>query len=271
MKDITEKEFIQLATYIKGNFGINLFEKKTLVVGRLNNMLTKNGINDFTEYYNLIVSDATGSMVTELINKVSTNHTFFLREEAHFKLLKEHVLPNLARTKSSNRDLRIWSAGCSTGEEPYTIAMLLADYFGSEKHLWDSKVLATDISRKVLETATAGIYDADQLSSVYDSWKKLYFRKLSEDKYQISEKIRSEVIFRVFNLMNTSLPFKKKFDVIFCRNVMIYFDNETKNSLIRRFYEHTEPGGYLFIGHSESINREETKYRYVMPAVYRKE
>ncbi|MFZ5353096.1 MAG: CheR family methyltransferase [Bacillota bacterium] len=271
MKDITDKEFKQLAAYMKDNYGINLFEKKTLLVGRLNNILIKNQIKDFTEYYSLLISDTTGTMVTELINKLSTNHTFFLREESHFHFFRDHVLPYLSSIKSRNKDFRIWSAGCSTGEEPYTLAMILSDFFGPQKNQWDTKILATDISKKVLDIATKGIYSREQLSPVSDSWKKRYFKKLADESYAVADSIKDEVIFRIFNLMNRNMPFKKKFDVIFCRNVMIYFDAETKNELVNRFYEQTEPGGYLFIGHSESINREETKYRYIMPAVYRKE
>jgi len=269
---ITDKEFYKLANFIKANYGINLSEKKkALVVGRLQNLLIEKNFNSFSQYIDYVMEDKTGEAVRTLISKITTNHTYFMREPDHFHFFKNTVLPYLCEQAKNTRDLRIWSAGCSSGEEPYTLAMIIADFFGSEKVLWDTKILATDISTKVLEQAKKGIYSNESLQNLPESWKDKYFQRISNEKSVIADNIKNEVIFRIFNLMNTSLPFKKKFHVIFCRNVMIYFDAATKRDLVNRFYEHTEQGGYLFIGHSESLNREETKYKYIMPAVYRKE
>jgi chemotaxis protein methyltransferase CheR len=148
--------------------------------------------------------------------------------------------------------------------------MIIDEFFGQEKPLWDTRLLATDISDKVLNTAIKGVYNKEQVSPLPPRWLKLYFHKDGKENYRINDSIRSEVIFRKFNLMNWQYPFKKKFHVIFCRNVMIYFDNRARYDLVNRFYEYTEPGGYLFVGHSESLNREQTKYKYIMPAIYRK-
>ena len=271
MTNITEKEFSLLVDYVKQNYGINLTEKKMLVVGRLQNILINKNMKSFSEYFDYISSDQTGDSVVELINKLTTNHTYFLREAEHFHFFSSKVLPELVARQSKSKDLRIWSAGCSTGEEPYTLAMIIADHFGSDKGFWDTKLLATDISTKVINAAVSGVYPNEQLSTLPDHWRRGYFKKLDEEKSVISDRIKNEVIFRIFNLMNEGFPFKKKFHVIFCRNVMIYFDARTKRELVNRFYEQTESGGYLFIGHSESIGRDETKYRYIMPAVYRKE
>jgi len=271
MIDISDKEFIQLVEYVKSNYGINLIHKRTLVAGRMQNYLTQRGIKDFTEYYKLLISDSSGNLVSELVNKLTTNHTYFAREVQHFDFFKNKALPNLVKQCEKSRDLRIWSAGCSSGEEPYTLAMIMADYFGQNRGLWDTKILATDISTKVLNIAKAGIYQNEQLESLPGNWRQSYFKKLDKEKSAVADSIKNETIFRIFNLMNDIFPFKKKFHVIFCRNVMIYFDNRTKADLINKFYENTEQGGYLFIGHSESINREESRYKYIMPAVYRKE
>ncbi|MCX7711907.1 MAG: protein-glutamate O-methyltransferase CheR [Clostridia bacterium] len=271
MNPITEKEFRQLVDHIKSNYGINLTHKKTLVIGRLQNYLVQNNLKSFSEYYEYVLSDKTGKAAAELLNKITTNHTFFMREPEHFNYFNKTVLPYLASAEASKKDLRIWSAGCSSGEEPYTLAMIISDYFGPNKGTWDTHILATDISTKVLEAAVNGIYSNEEIASVPDKWKKDYFRKYDEENYVIHDKIKNEVVFRIFNLMNTDFPFRKRFHVIFCRNVMIYFDDKTKNELVHRFYDYTEPGGYLFIGHSESLNREITRYKYVMPAVYRKE
>jgi len=270
MVAITQKEFRQLADYIKLNYGINLKEeKKALITSRLQNELVKNNLNSFSEYYDYILSDKSGKAVAALIEKITTNHTFFMRESDHFFYFRDMVLPYLKKT-ITDKDLRIWSAGCSTGEEPYTLAMIIDEFFGKEKVLWDTKVLATDISTKVLEEAKRGIYSNKDIEMLPSHWKLNYFKKLDDKNSVITDKIKKEVIFRKFNLMNDIFPFKKKFHVIFCRNVMIYFDVQTKRELVNKFYDLTEYGGYLFIGHSESLNGKETKYRYIMPAVYRK-
>lgn len=272
MLNITDKEFNKFAEYVKSNYGINLTEKKkTLVVGRLQNILQQKNFGSFSDYYDYVVSDTTGEALTTLINKITTNHTFFMREPDHFRFLISRILPFLTASVKGHKDIRIWSAGCSSGEEPYTLAMIMSDFFGVEKSLWDTKILATDISMNVIQKATCGIYANERLGGMPAAWRKKYFKKVDENSSAVVDSIRNEVIFRIFNLMNTSFPFKKKFHVIFCRNVMIYFDQQTKTELVSRFYEITEPGGYLFIGHSESLNREETKYKYIMPAVYRKE
>ena len=271
MLTITDKEFRELADYIKINYGIHLKEEKqSLITGRLHNVLAQKNFNSFSEYYKYVISDKTGEAVVTLIDKITTNHTFFMREVDHFYYFRDKVLPYLASTVRE-KDLRIWSAGCSSGEEPYTLAMIIDEFFGKEKMWWDSKVLATDISGKVLGEASKGIYSNEKIAALPSNWKLNYFKKLDNEKSVLIDKIRNEVIYRKLNLMDQVFPFKKKFHVIFCRNVMIYFDNKTKWELINKFYDLTEYGGYLFIGHSESLNREETKYKYIMPAVYRKE
>jgi len=271
MVTITKKEFRQLADYIKANYGIHLKEEKqALVIGRLHNVLIENNFNNFSEYYDYVVSDKTGDAIATLIDRITTNHTFFMREPDHFFYFRDKVLPNL-KSKVKDKDLRIWSAGCSTGEEPYTLAMIIDEFFAKEKMWWDTKILATDISGKVLDTAQKAIYGNERIAALPYNWRLNYFRKLDGENSMIADKIKNEVIYRRLNLMDEVFPFKRKFHVIFCRNVMIYFDARTKRELIQKFYDLTEHGGYLFIGHSESLNRGETKYKYIMPAVYRKE
>ena len=267
---ITENEFNKLSEYVRNKYGINLTHKKTLVVGRLQNLLHQQNFNSFSDYYNHIVTDVKGIASTMLINKLTTNHTFFMREPDHFEFFRKTALPYLVTREARKKDLRIWSAGCSSGEEPYTLAMIIADYFGTDKWMWDTKILATDISTKVLETAIDGIYPSEGIVALQENWRKNYFLRMDGEKSALVDKIKKEVIFKKLNLMDEVFPFKRKFHVIFCRNVMIYFDNKTKKKLVDKFYELTEPGGYLFIGHSESLNRDETNYQYVLPAVYRK-
>lgn len=271
MIDITEKEFLKLAEFIKSNYGINLKEeKKSLVIGRLHNVLMQKDFQSFSDYYDYVVADKTGDAAIVLIDKITTNHTFFMREVDHFYYFKNTVLPYLA-SSVKDKDLRIWSAGCSTGEEPYTLAMVLDEHFGNEKIQWNSKVLATDISGKVLDTAKKGVYNNSEIATLPAQWRLSYFKKYDQENSILVDKIRDEVIYRKFNLMDAVFPFKRKFHVIFCRNVMIYFDNKTRDELVNKYYQHLEHGGYLFIGHSESLNRDTTRFKYIMPAVYRKE
>lgn len=267
---ITPQEFNQLAAYIQANYGIHLKEEKqALIMGRLHHVLAGQNIASFKEYYNYIVSDRTGKAAMTLVDKITTNHTYFMRETEHFHYLKEKVLPFLAATVK-NKDLRIWSAGCSSGEEPYTLAMILNEFFGPLKSQWDTRILATDISGQVLEKAKRGVYSAEEIATLPAAWKMKYFHSYDREHVVLDPKLRNEVIFRRFNLMDAEYPFKRNFHVIFCRNVMIYFDQATKQALADKFYERLERGGYLFIGHSESLQRETTKFTYVMPAVYRK-
>ena len=260
-----------MADYIKANYGIHLKqEKMALVNGRLHNVLQQAGFGNFTDYFNHVIADKTGDAVVTLVNKITTNHTFFMREADHFRYFSDKVLPFLAST-IRDKDLRIWCAACSSGEESYTLAMLIDEFFDKEKIFWDTKVLATDISEKVLEIAKKGVYSNEGIAPLPAHWKANYFRRLSNENSVLSDKIRNEVIYRKFNLVDSVFPFKKKFHAIFCRNVMIYFDNETKIRLVNKLYDNMEYGGYLFIGHSESLNREATRFKYVMPAVYRKE
>jgi chemotaxis protein methyltransferase CheR len=269
MINIKENEFNLLVSFMKSNYGLDLSAKKNLVEGRLGNVIVEKGFKTYGEYFDYAFMKNNPEEITNLINRLTTNHTYFMRETNHFDFFKDTALPYFTST-IKDRDLRVWSAGCSSGEEPYTLAMIIADYLGEQKRFWDSQILATDISMKVLDTAKKGIYSAESIETLPPKWKNNYLKKIDAESYQFDNKIKNEVIYRTFNLMDEVFPFKKKFHAIFCRNVMIYFDLRTKIELINKFYELTEPGGYLFIGHSESINRDHTGYEYVMPAVYRK-
>lgn len=271
MINISQKEFNQLSDFIRNNYGINLGDKKqALVVSRLQNILQNNKFKSFSEYYNYVVSDKTDTAITTLLNSITTNYTYFMREEKHFDFFKDSVLPYITQMETE-RDLRVWCAGCSSGEEAYTLAMLISDYLGPNKNQWNRKILATDISEKVLDLAIKGEYSNDKLAKLPRNWKLNNFKQVNSSTSIVNKEIKNEIIFRSFNLMTENFPFKRKFHVIFCRNVMIYFDNVTKDKLINKFYDSLEYGGYLFIGHSETINRETSKFKYIMPAVYRKE
>jgi len=267
---LTDKEFQLIAQLIYDYSGIHLKpEKKTLMMGRLNSMLSEHKMTSFMDFYKFVKEDRTGKIISELIDRMTTNHTYFMREPEHFKYFEKEVIPYL-KSHVSNRDLRIWCAASSTGEEPYSLAMLLEDNLGNQYPAWDKKLLATDISVNVLEKAKHGLYEDERVSDIPRLWKMNYFSKINASGYQVKESIKKQVIYRRFNLLEEVFPFKKKFHVIFCRNVMIYFDQQTKRDLVDKFYKHMEYGGFLFIGHSESIDRNHTQFKYIQPAVYRK-
>lgn len=269
MQEISKKDFVKLTSFVKKNYGIDLTKKEQLIVSRLQSTVTEPRFGNFEKYVSYITGAAPPSDVDSMLNKLTTNYTYFYREENHFNFFKNTILPYLEKTKR-DKNLSIWSAGCSSGEEPYTISMILKDYFGKDSS-WDTRVLATDISQNVLSKAQNGSYEEGALKNMPAHWKKQYF---VQDKltgsFKVAPEIKSNVIFQTFNLMD-SIKFKQKFDVIFCRNVMIYFDQGTRDELVERFYGYSNPGAYLLIGHSESLNRERTQYKYVTTATYRKQ
>ena len=267
--ELKDKDFIRLRDFMYSNFGINLAQKKMLIESRLNNIVIQKGYLSFAEYIDNLMEDKTGSEVSILVSKLTTNFTYFMREERHFEFLQSVALPELLPRIRDN-SLNIWSAGCSSGEEPYTIAMILEEFFKNGKQNLDSKILATDISPNVLKAAYSGIYTDDRMNKIPPHWYKKNFVKVKDNTYQVMQKIKDEVIFRNFNLMENNFQFKKKFHVIFCRNVMIYFDSKTRESLANRFYESMHPGGYLFIGMSETLINSNTQFKYVSPSIYQR-
>lgn len=265
--NLTDKEFSDLAAFVYTNYGIDLSKKRQLVEGRLTSTLKQHNFTSFSQYMDLLRTDRSGTEITNFLNKITTNYSYFARENEHFEFLMKTALPDLVKTRKD--DLRIWSAGCSAGQEPYNIAMAIDQYFGFRKGSWDTTILATDISSSVLQQAKTATYPIDSIKDIPPTWRKLYFDMLPNNTVQVKQKIRDEVVFKSFNLMNP-FEYKKKYDIIFCRNVMIYFDAETTKKLVKKFYDATADGGYLFIGHSESIDKTSSGYEYIRPAVYKK-
>lgn len=267
---ITDEEFLRISTYMKQRYGIDLSQKKVIINGRLENYIKRGGWGSFNEFMNAVEHDKTGSQEKMLVNFLTTNHTYFMREFEHFEYFKNVVLPWLRTKEAARKDLRIWCGAASSGEEPYMIAMVLADFFGLEREQWDTKVLATDISTKVLQKAMQGIYNSEQLKSVPEHWKRHFFRRIGTDQYQVTAELKNEVIFRQFNLMDP-FPFKKRMHTIFLRNVMIYFDDPTKREVVQKVYDALEPGGYFFIGTTETIDRSSTPFQIIQPSIFRKQ
>lgn len=239
---MSEDEFARIAVFFKKRYGIDMSGKKVIMNGRLENHVRANGFSNYHEYMDAVEQDFTGEMEKTLVNILTTNHTYFMREFEHFEYLKQVVLPWLKEKEAVNKDLCIWCGASSTGEEPYTVAMVLLDFFGLEHTNWDTKVLATDISTGVLKRAVDGIYNKDALEGLPKQWKRRFFRALPDgEHYKVVPELKNEVLFRQFNLMD-SFPFKRKMHVVFLRNVMIYFDDTTKRELIQKVYDVMEPG-----------------------------
>lgn len=269
MLTLNDSDFNRLVSFVKQNYGIDLGKKRQLIIGRLSNTIAALGLDSFTQYIDRIITQKNPSDIERMLNQLTTNYTFFMREETHFEYFKNTILPYLEKTKK-NRVLSIWSAGCSSGQEPYTLSMILKEYFGTKASLWDTRILATDISQNALQSAQKAVYDAESLKNIPPAWIKKYFIPSGEaGTYTVAPVLRNNVIFRTFNLMDP-IQFRLKFDVILCRNVMIYFDRQTKEALVNRFYNATSPGGYLLIGHSESLDRTGLPYHYIQPAIYRR-
>lgn len=267
---MTDEEFFRIRMHLKNRYGIDLEHKKEIVNGRLSNYILQKGFRSYTEYMNAVENDVTGRLENELVNHLTTNHTYFMREYEHLDFMKKEVLPWLRKKEANRRDLSIWCGASSSGEEPYMLAMLLKDFFALEVDNWDTKVLATDISLAALTKAMEGIYTQEQISKLPENWIRRFTKHIpGTDQYVITDEIKKEVLFRRFNLMEP-FPFKRKMHVIFMRNVMIYFDNPTKKQLIQKIYDALEPGGYLFVGRTETIDRGAVPFMMIQPSIFRK-
>lgn len=265
---LKEKEFDDIVNYMRDTYGINLAKKKVLIECRLTREAERQGVSTFEAYLARVRSDRSGKLADAMVNRLTTNYTYFMREPDHFRILREGVFPEFEQ-KLRHKDLKIWSAGCATGEECYTVAMSLQDY--RDRRKWNPcvKILATDISQEVLDRASQGIYPSREMEALPAEWKRLYCVPVDTKTLKIDDRIRRQIRFFRHNLM-TPLPLTEKFDLIMCRNVMIYFDRISKEKLVGLLEKSLNPGGYLMIGHAELLNREETTLSPVYPAVYKK-
>jgi chemotaxis protein methyltransferase CheR len=270
---LSAQQFNKISRLVYQISGIDLHEgKEELVKARLLKRLRHLKISDFDRYLKYMANDKNGVEVGAMVDVLTTNKTNFFRESEHLAFLREEIIPGL-----KNSPIRIWSAGCSSGEEPYSIAITLSEVIpdiGSQ----DIKILATDISDRMMEQARLGLYDEETLKTIPAQIKLKYFKRTEVKtshshsriyKYQIVPKLQSLVSFAKLNLMG-EWPMRGLFDVIFCRNVMIYFDKLTQENLVRRFWSVLREGGYLFVGHSESLTFLNHEYSYLKPAVYQK-
>ncbi|MEZ6040344.1 MAG: CheR family methyltransferase [Planctomycetaceae bacterium] len=274
---LTRKEFKLFRELIYAEAGISMSEAKfQLVESRLQKRLRKLQLNSFSRYYDFLQNeDRNGEERLQMINALTTNKTDFFRENHHFEYMREELLPSIEAQarETGHYKLRIWSAACSTGEEPYTLAMTLLEYFGAAKAAqWDIRILASDVDTDVLANAEQGVYHEDKADEIPADLRKRYFRKEVRGKDTVwvaGPELKQLIAFRRINFIESPWPINTSFDIIFCRNVMIYFDEPTQDRLVSRFAEQLVPEGHLFIGHSESIMRIEGVYRPLGKTIYR--
>lgn len=271
--ELKETDFQKISRLVYEQCGINLHDgKKELVKARLGKRLREGNFSSFSDYYHYVTTDEGQDELVMMIDSLSTNLTYFFREGAHFDKLRA-VLPEMVNGHQANRrglPFQIWSAGCSSGEEPYSLAITVQEILG-EKNLPVS-ILATDISTRVLRTAIRGVFPKERMKNVPDAIIRKYFQYGSgkwSGFFQVKKEIRDMVRFLRFNLMDPP-PADFGSDVIFCRNVMIYFDKPTQEMLVNRIHQILNKGGYFFVGHSESLTGLNHSFNYTEPSVYRK-
>ncbi len=264
VRPLAASEFEEIRQVARRTFGLDLKAgKEELVSARLRRLAAAGKFGSFREYCRHVVADRTGESLAAMIDALTTNHTAFLREADHFQFLREQILPSLGVREEG----AIWSAACSTGEEVWTLACVVAEARLPRR----VSIAASDISGKALRTAAEGVYPAERCREVPAAWLQRYFLASTKTPrtYQVIEELRRQVRFQRVNLIERFF-WPKPFAVIFCRNVMIYFDRETQERVVRGLVEFLEPGGYLFVGHAESLSRISHNLEYVRPAIYRK-
>ncbi len=271
LEKLSDTDFGRIRDLIYKLAGIKLADgKKDLVYRRLSGRVTSLGLGSFGEYCDYLMQHQDGELQT-FCDSLTTNFTSFFREQHHFDFLEQDYLPELASNVGRfGRRLRIWSAGCSTGEEPYSIAMTLLESMSGLSQ-WDAKILATDIDTQVLAHCRQGIYSAERLEKVPKAMRSRWFRKSPQgaDQFQVDDRARRLITFNQLNLMS-DWPMKGPFDIIFCRNVIIYFDKQTQAKLVRRFASMLRDGGYLVIGHSESLLNVSDQFDLTGKTIHRK-
>ena len=267
--DFTDKDFKRVQKIVYDFAGIDLNDSKNnLVYNRLAKRIRFLGQTNFNEYLNYVEKQGESEFI-HLINSITTNLTFFFRENHHFEYLEDTVIPELLKKNATTKKIRFWSAGCSTGEEPYSLAIVLKENVPSG---WDAKVIATDLDSNVVNTGLTGVYKIDRLKGISDERKNRWFRKGEGSKaglVKIKPELQDMIEFGQLNLMN-DWPFKETFDVIFCRNVVIYFDKPTQGKLFNRYADLLPLGGHLFVGHSESLYKVCDRFELLGQTIYKK-
>lgn len=274
---LSQADFARLSQFVYRTAGITLPPaKRVMVETRLRNRVTELGVGSFHAYCNYVLHSGGESEITPMLDRITTNKTDFFREPAHFSFMTATAVPAMQALHWSGvrKPLTAWSAGCSSGEEPYTLAIVLAEYAETQSQArFRYAITATDISTRMLEKAREATYSMASISPIPESLRRRYLLRSSDRNppvVRICRQLRSTIQFRQLNLLDATYGFDAPFDLILCRNVMIYFDRATQQRVVDKFISHLRPGGYLFLGHSESLNGLDTPLGMVAPSIYRR-
>ncbi|MEO8379110.1 MAG: protein-glutamate O-methyltransferase CheR [Acidobacteriota bacterium] len=270
---LNDRDFARFQKLILDETGIYLAPvKKALLVGRLGSRLRHLGLTKFRDYFEVVIGDE--AELVEMLDRVCTNETHFFRDPRQFTFLRKVVIPEWQRQAAlglRNRSIRIWSAACSSGEEPYSLAMLLKNELDSCRPAWQIDILATDLSTRVLAKAREGVWPAEKVTEIPDALLKKYMLKgvrAQAGKIKVGPEIREIVHFDRLNLIDEAPPVRSDFDAIFCRNVLIYFNAETKKDVLTRLLSRVAPAGYLFLGQAETMNAISDRAKMAGPGAY---
>lgn len=271
---MTDEDFARLSAFVYEELGIKMpYPKKIMLQGRLQKRVSDLNLKSFKEYIDFVFSkEGQLDEIIKMIDLITTNKTDFFRESTHFDYLTSTVLPEICRTKSIRKTIRIWSAGCSSGEEPYTIAIVMKEFLERYPD-FDFEIFATDISLRILQKAATAIYPEDRIEVIPLALKKKYFLKSKDHAnrtVRLIPEIRSKVIFQRLNFMDQYYSVDKEFDIVFCRNVLIYFDRDTQQEVICKLASKLRTDGYFFLGHSESITNMKVPLQQIKPTIFRK-
>ncbi len=271
MDVLSEADFGRLRNGCRALFGVTIpDEKRPLAEARLRSLGRQLGAPSLTSLVDTLLSGANPELASHVVDALTTNHTYFMREEEHFELLSKDILPQLERSLARTKDLRLWCAAAATGEEPYYLAMLLREHFGAAYSQWNAGLLATDISDKALSVGRRGLYSTQRVAPLTPELRSRYFQPAGPDQVQVKDSLKKDVVFRRFNLMTERYPFRQPFDVVFIRNVLIYFARDEMQHVLERVASVLKPGGWMFIGMAESLRRDDRHFEYVQTGAYRR-
>ncbi|MBA4688346.1 MAG: protein-glutamate O-methyltransferase CheR [Candidatus Galacturonibacter soehngenii] len=266
---VNNKDFYRITSFIKQNYGVDLNQKRTVVEESLDKILLNCNFTDLDQLLNVLEKKNDEIINSKVIGLLLTNYTYFLREPSHFEILSEVILPKIYNNGNKKKGIRVWSAATSSGQEAYSILMAVLNFLKEEIRDWNVEIIATDVSQAMIKKAKAGIYQKEEVEKIPDDWLQHYFNVCIDGSYKIKDSLKEYVKFKLLNLLS-DFEFEKLFQVIFLRNVLIYFDSELIEQIVDKVADFLEIGGYLFIGFTETIEIKSSKLICIQPSVYRK-
>lgn len=266
---VNNKDFYQITNFIKQNYGVDLNQKRVLVEERLDKILLSCNFTDLNQLLDVLEKKNDEIINSKVIGLLVTNYTYFLREPSHFEILKEVILPKLYNNGNKKKGIRVWSAATSSGQEAYSILMFIINFLKDEADEWNVEVIGTDVSQAMIKNAMTGYYKKEEVEKIPSEWLHRYFTVCIDGNYIINDSLKDIIKFETLNLLS-DFEFDKLFQVIFLRNVLIYFESGLIEQIVDKVADFLEVGGYLFIGLTETIEIKSSKLICIQPSIYRK-